>query len=149
MLHIARQKEYPRQNVVFEQGDMLDLQVQGSFDALFGGFIWSHVPLEKLGDWLNDLHRLLEPGSLVVFVDSRFVPGKSTPIFKTDAHGNAIQKRQLADGSQYLVLKNFPAADDFERIMHGRAQDFQVVWLEYFWFLEYRLRKPRRPAASN
>lgn len=139
MLHIARQKQYPRQNVVFEIGDMFDLQVRGAFDALFGGFIWSHVPLEKLENWLDNLHRLLEPGSVVVFVDSCFVAGKSTPIFKTDEQGNTVQKRKLEDGSEYLVVKNFPNAGDFERLMKGRCESFRVTWLEYFWALEYVL----------
>lgn len=140
MLHIARQKEYPRQNVVFENMDMYDLQVHDRpFDALFGGFIWSHVSRHELENWLDSLHRLLEPGSLVVFVDSCFVTGKSTPIFKIDEHGNTIQKRKLEDGSEHLVMKNFPKADDFERIMKNRAQNFRVDWLEYFWLLEYNL----------
>ena len=143
MLHLARQKNYPRQNVVFENGDMFDLQVNGPFDALFGGFIWSHVPLEKLENWLARLHDLLAPGSLVVFVDSRFVPGSSIPVFEVDAHGNHIQKRKLADGSEHLVLKNFPQQGDFERMLNGRCESFRVTWLDHFWALEYVLGKSK------
>ncbi len=143
MLQIARQKNYSRQNVVFENGDMFDLQVSDSFDALFGGFIWSHVPLEKLENWLDELHRLLEPGSIVVFVDSCFIHGSTIPVFEVDAHGNQIQKRRLADGSEHLVLKNFPNQVDFERMLNGRCESFQVTWLDHFWALEYEVCKSK------
>ncbi|MFN4255232.1 MAG: class I SAM-dependent methyltransferase [Saprospiraceae bacterium] len=88
MLHIARQKEYPRQNMVFETGDMYDLQVHDRpFDALFGGFIWSHVSRHELENWLDSLHRLLEPGSRVVFVEAASSPEKAPPFLKLTSTG--------------------------------------------------------------
>jgi ubiquinone/menaquinone biosynthesis C-methylase UbiE len=48
MLEIARQKEYPGQNVAFQAIDMYALKPGGDYDTLFGGFIWSHIPLQAL-----------------------------------------------------------------------------------------------------
>jgi len=137
MLEIARQKEYPRNNVVFKASDMYALQPGGDFDALFGGFIWSHIPVQELEQWLDHLHRLLKPGSHVVFTDNNFVAGSNTPLSSTDGHGNVFQERMLPNGESYQIIKNFPGKEDFERLLKNRGTDVRVKDLEYYWVLEY------------
>lgn len=139
MLHIARQKTYPQQNVTFEARDMYALAPGRDFNALFGGFIWSHIPVEQLADWLDHLHRLLAPGSLVVFADNRFVSGSNIPIAATDHRGNTFQTRKLENGEEYLIVKNFPKIADFERILKDRGQQIHVTNLDYYWLLQYRI----------
>ena len=139
MLEIAREKPYPRDNVVFEACDMYDLMPGGGFDALFGGFIWSHIPLQELEAWLNHLHGLLKPGSKVVFTDNNFVPGSSTPITSPDDQGNIFQQRKLPDGQEYLVIKNFPELPDFERLLKKQGRNILLRNLEHYWMLEYDL----------
>ena len=62
MLEVARAKQFPTGKVAFECNDMYQLR-PGNFDALFGGFIWSHIPLQDLSGWLNHLHKLLKPAT--------------------------------------------------------------------------------------
>ena len=116
---------------------MYALNDGGDFDALFGGFIWSHIPLETLGSWLDYLHGRLKPGSRVVFADNNFVPGSNTPIATSDGKGNVFQKRKLLDGEEFLILKNFPERRDFEQLLKGRGQNIQLISTEYYWLLEY------------
>lgn len=139
MLDIARQKSYPRNNVIFEAINMYDLPADGAFDALFGGFIWSHIPLEQLAQWLDHLHGLLKPGSRVVFTDNNFVPGSSTPVSDKDSSGNVFQERKLPDGATYSIIKNFPEQHDFERLLKDRGQNIYLKNLEYYWVLQYDL----------
>ncbi len=137
MLEIARQKEYLKNNVVFQASDMYALQPGGGYDALFGGFIWSHIPLQELEQWLDHLHSLLTPGSLVVFTDNNFVAGSNTPLSSTDDHGNVFQERPLPNGEFYQIIKNFPGKVDFERLLKKRGKRLRVKNFEYFWELEY------------
>lgn len=137
MLEIAREKSYPQNNVVFEACDMYALNDGGDFDALFGGFIWSHIALEELGSWLDYLHGRLKPGSRVVFADNNFVAGSNTPIAMSDSKGNIFQKRKLLNGEEYLILKNFPERHDFEHLLKGRGQNMQLITTDYYWLLEY------------
>ena len=113
------------------------------FDAAFAGFWWSHVPLRRLGPWLQALHAHLAPGARVVFIDNSFVPASSTPIDRRDAEGNTYQRRTLDDGSVHEVLKNFPTFEQARALLGPRAR--QARWneighpLAHYWVLEYEL----------
>ena len=106
---VARGKAIPA-CVEFATVDAYTLQgLQGqTFDAAFSGCWWSHVPLQRLPQWLDTLHARLQPGARVVMLDNSFVQTSSTPISRRDEHGNAYQNRTLDDGSVHEVLKNFP-----------------------------------------
>lgn len=129
VLDIAAAKHYPAGNVAFQIEDVFGHHPAGTFDALLGGFIWSHILLEQLDTFLERALERVTPGGAVVFVDNRYVPGNSTPVSQTDPTGNTYQTRRLEDGSEHLVLKNFPTPD-FLREKLPRAE---VVELEYFW----------------
>lgn len=139
MLELAGKKVYPKNNVNFEACDMYAIQASADYNALFGGFIWSHIALEGLEEWLDHLHGLLKPGSLVVFTDNNFVAGSNTPISTTDSHGNVFQERTLPDGATYQILKNFPKQGDFKRILKAKGHHIEVLNLAYYWVLAYEL----------
>jgi len=135
-MNIARAKAYPKKNVTFALGDAYALpESLGRFDAAFAGFWWSHVPRERIAQFSASLHARLEPGARVVMFDNLFVEGNSTPIVETDATGNTYQLRELADGSRFRVMKNFPSKDELRTLfpgVHYRA-------LQYYWLAEYTL----------
>ena len=113
------------------------------FDAAFAGFWWSHVPLARLGGWLEALHARLAPGARVIFLDNSFVQASSSPITRRDAEGNTYQRRTLHDGSVHEVLKNFPTFEQARALLGPRAR--QARWNEighplvHYWVLEYEL----------
>jgi demethylmenaquinone methyltransferase/2-methoxy-6-polyprenyl-1,4-benzoquinol methylase len=108
--------------------------IPGSFTAVFAGFWWSHVPRQRLGGFLRQLHRRLRPGTRLLFCDNRFVPGSSTPIHRRDGEGNTYQLRQLESGEEYEVLKNFPTPEAVSTVLHGvAAADIRTTELTYYW----------------
>lgn len=135
VLDIAAGKNYPMGNVAFRCDDIFQSTVEQLFDGLFGGFIWSHIPLEQLDEFLAQAAQRVRPGGVLVLADNRFVPGSSTPIDQADPGGNTYQTRRLEDGSEHLVLKNFPArvfvADKLKQMAGTKQVD--VVEMEYFW----------------
>ena len=112
-----------------------------AFDAAFAGFWWSHIPLERIPAFLQNLHAVLQPGARVVFFDNRFVPGSSTPISERDAAGNTYQQRLLADGSTHRILKNFPQQEALLQSIAPWAHSSQFHAWTYFWALEYELHR--------
>ncbi|MBB3180895.1 class I SAM-dependent methyltransferase [Variovorax sp. Sphag1AA] len=138
-LTIARHR-VPPGKVEFIQGDAYELPARTeSFDAAFAGFWWSHIPLERIDQFLRGLHRALEPGATVVFVDNRFVQGSSTPISERDDDGNTYQYRSLSDGSKHRVLKNFPSREELLSLVGPYASSAAYREWDYFWALEYTL----------
>lgn len=138
---LARCKPYPEGRVRFEQHDAYALHTLGArtFDAAFAGFWWSHVPLQRLSGWLHDLHRRLEPGARVLFLDNNLVPGSSTPISRRDECGNSYQLRTLDDGTRHEVLKNFPTREQALAAIGPGTHPIEWTALQHYWLLDYRL----------
>jgi SAM-dependent methyltransferase len=135
-MRIARSKPY-RHPPRFELCDAYSLPGSlGRFDAALAVFWWSHVPRQRIGEFLASLHGRLEHGARVVLMDNRFVEGSSTPVSEIDAQGNTYQLRRLGDGSQIRVLKNFPAEADLRSQL---PPTLNVEMLEYYWLADYRL----------
>jgi SAM-dependent methyltransferase len=109
------------------------------FDGAFAGCWWSHVPLTRLGPWLEQLHSRLDSGARVVFLDNSFVQTSSSPLSRRDADGNTYQQRTLDDGSVHEVLKNFPTRDEALAQLGPRARDAEWIEHEHYWILSYLL----------
>ena len=140
VLALARRKSFPRGNVTFARADVYsDESLPGRFDGALGAFWWSHVPREGIGRFLDRFHRRLEPGAEVVYVDNRYVEGSSTPLARTDPHGNTYQIRTLDDGSRYEVLKNIPDETELAAVLGASSATLEFIELEYYWYARYRV----------
>jgi 2-polyprenyl-3-methyl-5-hydroxy-6-metoxy-1,4-benzoquinol methylase len=134
-MSIARSKTYSKMPS-FAIADAYALPAAlGRFEAALAVFWWSHVPRERIGEFLASLHARLEPGARVLLMDNRYVKGSSTPISEIDARGNTYQQRCLADGSQVRVLKNFPSEAELRTCLPSSVA---VELLEYYWVAQYR-----------
>jgi ubiquinone/menaquinone biosynthesis C-methylase UbiE len=134
-MRIARSKTYSR-NPVFSLADAYALpESLGRFDAALAVFWWSHIPRQRIAEFLASLHRRLGPGARVVLMDNLYVEGSSTAISEIDAHGNTYQLRRLGDGSQVRVLKNFPSEAELRSHL---PPTLKVEMLEYYWLADYQ-----------
>ena len=121
-------------------GDAYDMSLgEQKFDAVFAGFWFSHIPLEKLPGYLNDLNRFLKPGARVIFLDNLYVQGNSTPLSDRDAAGNTYQTRPLADGSTHKVLKNYPTELGLSDLVSSFSRKFSYTTWQYYWAFDYRV----------
>ncbi len=68
----------------------------GAFDIVFFGFWLSHVPRERVGEFLGEVRRVLKPGGQVFVVDSAQ---------EANVPNEEISNRPLNDGSVYPILK--------------------------------------------
>ena len=140
VLELARLKPFPRGNAEFACVDIYaESDLPRQFDAGLGAFWWSHVPRQGQNRFIENFHRRLQPGAVVVFLDNRYVAGSSTPLTRTDEHGNTFQTRALDDGSSYEVLKNVPDELELAGALGDSARTLEYVELEYFWYLTYRV----------
>ena len=84
------------------------------------------------GSWPACAHRVA-PGTSLVLLDNRYVPGSNHPVTRTEPDGDTYQRRQLADGRSYEVLKNFPTRAQLTADLAGSATALAWTELEYFW----------------
>jgi 2-polyprenyl-3-methyl-5-hydroxy-6-metoxy-1,4-benzoquinol methylase len=141
MLQIAQAKTYGCE-IRFQQANAFDLKALGKSDFTAGLAMawWSHLRKSELKGFLDGFHRHFRPGSILVFMDNRFVAGSSTPISRTDGEGNTYQSRRLENGTSHEVLKNFPSEHQVQIVLAGVAADFHWTDLPHYWFLTYALR---------
>jgi SAM-dependent methyltransferase len=133
-LEVARSRRKWPPSVSFQVADAFDLgAVDGSFDAAFAGFFWSHVPLAEVDQFLSGMHDRLGRGALAVFMDNHHVDGSNHPMTRTDADGNTYQSRQLSDGSKWEVLKNFPTAGDVYSRLSAVASGVEIHEWTHYW----------------
>ena len=139
-LAIARSKAFPAGRVTFEIGDVHRLPARSQPPtAAFAGFWWSHMRRTERNPFLASLHRALRPGAIVVFLDNLYVPGSSTPIYRIDTEGNSFQRRELSDGSEHIVLKNFPAEAELRADVAPWATNVEYTALKYYWLVKFEI----------
>src|SRR5687768_2991594 len=85
VLEIARSKDRiaRSKHVTLKQADAYKPPKLGPFTGCLAAFWWSHVPKDRIADFLVQLHDRLEVGAKVMFIDNRYVEGSSTPIHRT------------------------------------------------------------------
>lgn len=138
-LEIARQR-VPQEKVKFVVGDVYQLtRDYGLFDAVFAGFWFSHIPIDRRRPFLENLLRVLSPGATVLLLDNRFVQGSSLPITRRDEYGDTFQTRSLDDGSVHEVLKNFPAGHELDDLIRGLGRNATLKLFEYYWAYQFQV----------
>jgi demethylmenaquinone methyltransferase/2-methoxy-6-polyprenyl-1,4-benzoquinol methylase len=143
-LAVATEKSWPAGRVRFGTADAYALPAElGLFDAAFAGFWWSHVLLRDRPRFLRALDARLAPGAKVVFLDNLLVANSSTAISHRDDEGNTYQRRRLEDGSEHVVLKNFPTAKELVADVALYGCNTKHLTLEYYWLFSYE-----KPAAA-
>ncbi len=139
VLRIASQKHYACSTRFVAADALLQQPLRCPFDVVVAGFWWSHIPLGRLANALRALRPSASPSLLVLF-DNRFLLGSSSPIAASDAEGNTYQQRTLSDGSQHMVLKNYPSMSDvLSRLDALGAVDSQILQLAHYWLASCRL----------
>lgn len=138
VLKIARTKTYRKAKVTFREADFNRIKAPGNHESLFGGFIWSHIKLKDLHEFIDLLKEQVVPGGLIVLVDNNFVKGSSTPLSGKDKEGNTYQNRSLEGGSEFQVLKNFPTEKSIRRLLKNKATELRFINLKYYWILVFR-----------
>ena len=140
-LEVATEKSWPVGRVEFKVADAYALPDNlGVYDAAFAGFWWSHLPVNERARFFASLHRRLTPGAVVVCLDNLYVAGSSTPIAQQDHDGNTYQRRKLENGTEHMVLKNFPTEQTLVADVSHCARGAHYALLDYYWLFQYVFR---------
>jgi SAM-dependent methyltransferase len=138
---IAAQRDYGQAPVALRMADAYQLEsVPGEFDLVFCGFWWSHIARADISRFLAGVRARTGPGTVLLLVDNRYVAGSNHPVSRTGPDGDTYQRRRLADGREYEVLKNFPSREQLAADLAPAATDLAWTELEYYWVASCVLR---------
>ena len=138
-LALARRRPYAPATVTLARHDAYVPGI-GGFDGGLAALWLSHVDLARMDDFLAAFHSRLERAAVVFMFDERDTPDRRAPASRVDEAGNRYERRRLAAGGEFEIVKNFFDGDALARRLaaHGRAFVFEE--LERFWMLAYRAR---------
>lgn len=97
------------------------------FDLIFIGFFLSHVPPTRFGPLWERTGSWLASGGRVVFIDDRAGPDRPRSGTPVEGGPTFANRRRLADGREYTVVKVFYEPADLERAIDGIGWDADVV----------------------
>jgi demethylmenaquinone methyltransferase/2-methoxy-6-polyprenyl-1,4-benzoquinol methylase len=84
-------------------------------DGLFMGFWLSHVPRDRLAEFLALCRRWLKPGGRLAFIDSLDDPASRAVDHPAPGDDRAIRK--LADGREFTIVKVFYEPDELRQAL--------------------------------
>lgn len=145
-------KERKKENITFAVADMFDFTPEEKFEAVFGGFIWSHILLQDLDKFIEKVKSFVKPNGTIVFIDGNAVAGTNHDlknIMETDEFGNTFQARKLENGSSHLVLKNFPTEEYLIEKFSSVATEINFINLKYYWIVSCRLDETNEQTKSK
>ncbi|MFD0694004.1 methyltransferase domain-containing protein [Paenibacillus sp. GCM10027628] len=138
VLQIAKSKPWPANKVSFCVGDAYRLeQVEGSFDCGVANFWFSHVPRNRIDEFLEGFHRRLGAGAEVFLGDNVYVPGRGGELIRKDDCEDTYKRRELADGSQHEIIKNYFSYEELKDIFKPYAKHLNIFVGSSFWYVSY------------
>jgi SAM-dependent methyltransferase len=138
VIEIAKSKNCSPAKVDFQIADIFNLVNMNKHESLFGGFIWSHIKLQDLSNFIDTVNTLVKNSGTIVFMDNNYVEGSNLPVTEKDDSGNTYQTRILENGTTHKVLKNFPTGIFIRQLLKDRATDINFINLQYYWILKYK-----------
>ena len=112
MIDIAKLKKYfcP---IEFKIENAFDLKFEDKFyEAGFVGFLFSHIPKEKLIHFFKEFHRIFKVGALIFMVDNNFNEKYGGKLVKIPNDKNTYKLRKIENGKEYGIIKNYFSKDD-------------------------------------
>jgi demethylmenaquinone methyltransferase/2-methoxy-6-polyprenyl-1,4-benzoquinol methylase len=102
-------------------------------DAVFTGFWLSHVPRNRLDDFLALVRRWLKPGGTFAFIDSRFDLQSSAADHPIPADDRSV--RRLDDGREFTIVKVYYEPGELEAALHRAGFEGETVTTTGRFFL--------------
>jgi SAM-dependent methyltransferase len=138
-LALARRRTYAPAAVTLAQHDAYVPGI-GGFDGGLAALWLSHVDLARMSEFLTAFHSRLDREAVVLMFDERDTPDRQAAASRLDASGNRYERRRLAGGREFEIVKNFFDGDGLARRLAAHGRDFAFEELERFWMLSYRAR---------
>jgi demethylmenaquinone methyltransferase/2-methoxy-6-polyprenyl-1,4-benzoquinol methylase len=107
-------------------GDLFAWRPSRSYDGVCVAFWLSHVPLERLDEFLQTAASALTLGGKVFFVDNRRDPISTAHDQQLPGEETQVMTRRLNDGNEYQIVKNFFQPETLRRQFEAAGLSVEV-----------------------
>jgi len=134
---IAEAKKKPHKGPVeFVAVDMFTYPIpEKAFDVVAVGFWFSHQPRQEYERFFDLISRPLRDGGQIWLIENNppAEGGKGHELVRKDEFGNSYKRRNLENGTSYVILKNYFDEPELRALFSPRFQIRQVVYKTYYW----------------
>lgn len=142
VLDIAKTTKKYSCPIEFLKQDAFNLKFpNSSFDGGLANFWFSHLKITQRIQFLEGFHKVLKEGSQVFMADNVYNKGIGGKFVNKDGEKNTYKLRTLKDGTETLVLKNYPTKEELETIFSNYASGLNIYFGNHYWYLSYVLKK--------
>ncbi|HVC60894.1 MAG TPA: class I SAM-dependent methyltransferase [Acetobacteraceae bacterium] len=119
------------------------------FDLGMAHLWWSHLRKRDRAAFLARFATHLEPGATLLMIDETLVANVGAPISRRDADGDTWQRRWLANGERFEIVKNYPDAAELAQSVGEACEDVRVLELKHFWALSAKFLPHPLPRSAR
>jgi SAM-dependent methyltransferase len=105
----------------------------GSFDAALVTFLLSHVKRQEISQLGDQLRSAIRPGSKVFLCDNNLICELVPDVYWDDEHINSYVKRQLENGEEFHILKNYFDKKEVASVLEGWGRIEKLIYKRYYW----------------
>ncbi|HVU10867.1 MAG TPA: class I SAM-dependent methyltransferase [Phototrophicaceae bacterium] len=133
MLDVNREQLGSDPRIEYACFDLFTWQPGRQYDLVFFGFWLSHVPPDRLGDFLDKVTKATRIGGMVMLVDE---PADGSRLSGPSERG-LYQTRQLYDGSRYRIVKVYHSPRLIQSELERRGfSDFKLIGGQHYFALQ-------------
>ena len=140
MIEINRAK-VASERVSYVLADLFSWRPERLYDAVFFGFWVSHVPRERLDDFLASVAAMLRPDGKVFFIDGRRETTSTAIDHQLPAEESQTMVRKLNDGRAFEIVKNFYDPVDLAARCTRAGFEIKVCETATYFFYGYGTRR--------
>ncbi|MHA2250131.1 MAG: class I SAM-dependent methyltransferase [Candidatus Kariarchaeaceae archaeon] len=142
VLTIARKKTY-KCPTVFDIEDAYHLSYsENVFTGGFATFWFSHIPKNRIDQFITGFHRVLQRGAKVCFADNVLIKKDEKTLIMKPNDENTYKLRYLKDKSEHIITKNYYTPDQLVNIFKKHTNDFTYENIHIgnrIWYVKYDL----------
>jgi ubiquinone/menaquinone biosynthesis C-methylase UbiE len=133
----------PEAPVTYLQADLFAWEPNRAYDLVFFGFWLSHVPPDRLDEFLAKVARATRPGGRVFMVDSYPSEHSGPQVHRTEVLDEVVHMRYLKDGRSFRVIKRFYEPDEFQQPFARAGFDLAARTSGQFFIYASGQRQPQ------
>jgi demethylmenaquinone methyltransferase/2-methoxy-6-polyprenyl-1,4-benzoquinol methylase len=142
------QGKLPGAPVSYVEASVFDWEPDRAYDLVFFSFWLSHVPPERVNEFLAKVRRSVRDGGQLFIIDSRFEQtgaARNNPLFEEE---QTYRTRVLNDGNQYTIVKVYYETEQLRRLLDTAGFDAEVHFTNQYFIYASAIARPATSKGS-